>query len=91
MMTSFISGKSRSQSTLFPASLDDYIHEDNPVRAIDVFVDTLNFLALGFTRSEPNETGVLRMHQRRCSNFIYMVTSIAFNPVVDWNEKHNAT
>ena len=29
----------RGQSTLFPASLDDYVTEDNPVRAVDVFVD----------------------------------------------------
>jgi hypothetical protein len=29
------------QSTLFPAVLDDYVGEDNPVRAIDVFVDGL--------------------------------------------------
>lgn len=56
-MASFISGESRSQSTLFPEALDDYIHEDNPVRAVDVFVDTLSFQALGFTRSEPNQTG----------------------------------
>jgi len=29
----------RSQSTLFPERLDDYLGEDNSVRAIDVFVD----------------------------------------------------
>jgi transposase len=56
-MTSFISGENRSQSTLFPEALDDYIHEDNPVRVVDVFVDTINFQEHGFTRSEPNETG----------------------------------
>ncbi len=56
-MTRFISGENRSQSTLFPEALDDYIHEDNPVRVVDVFVDTLNFLELGFMRSEPKETG----------------------------------
>jgi hypothetical protein len=26
---------------LFPAVLDDYVAEDNPVRAVDVFVDGL--------------------------------------------------
>jgi transposase len=56
-MTRFISGENRSQSTLFPEALDDYIHEDNPVRVVDVFVDTLNFQELGFTRSEPKVTG----------------------------------
>jgi hypothetical protein len=38
-MTRFVVGHDRSQSTLFPERLDDYLGEDNPVRAIDVFVD----------------------------------------------------
>ena len=37
-MTRFVIGDDRSQSTLFPERLDDYLSEDNPVRAIDVFV-----------------------------------------------------
>ena len=37
-MKRFIEGEDRSQSTLFPEHLDDYIAEDNPVRVIDVFV-----------------------------------------------------
>ena len=38
-MTRFVEGTDRGQSTLFPAVLDEYVGEDNPVRAIDVFVD----------------------------------------------------
>jgi hypothetical protein len=38
----------RSQSTLFPERLDEYLGEDNPVRAIDVFVDELDLGKLGF-------------------------------------------
>ena len=38
-MKRFIEGENRDQSVLFPERLDDYIGEDNPVRAIDVFVD----------------------------------------------------
>ena len=41
-MTRFVVGDNRSQSTLFPERLDDYLTEDNPVRAIDVFVDELD-------------------------------------------------
>jgi hypothetical protein len=41
-MTRFVVGDDRSQSTLFPERLDDYLGEDNPVRAIDVFVDELD-------------------------------------------------
>jgi transposase len=42
---------------LFPALLDDYIGEDNPVRAIDVFVDGLDLGGLGFDRVQPLATG----------------------------------
>jgi hypothetical protein len=36
-------GEDRSQRTLFPERLDNYLAEDNPVRAIDDFVDELEF------------------------------------------------
>jgi len=55
-MTDFIEGESRSQSTLFPESLDDYIAEDSAVRVIDVFVDELDLGELGF-KSEPEAMG----------------------------------
>ena len=35
-MTRFDVGDDRSQSTLFPERLNDYLGEDNPVRSIDV-------------------------------------------------------
>jgi len=38
-MTRFVVGEDRSQSALFPERLDDYLTEDNPVRAIDCVVD----------------------------------------------------
>ncbi len=41
-MKRFIEGASRSQSTLFPEYLEDWVGEDNPVRVIDVFVDELD-------------------------------------------------
>jgi hypothetical protein len=41
-MKRFVEGLDRGQSTLFPTSLDDYVIEDNPVRAVDVFVDGLD-------------------------------------------------
>src|ERR1700716_2047518 len=47
-MTRFVVGDDRSQSTLFPERLDDYLGEDNPIRAIDVFVDELDLIELGF-------------------------------------------
>src|SRR5712671_4938265 len=56
-MTRFVVGEDRSQSTLFPERLDDYLTEDNPVRAIDVFVDELDLAKLGFGGVEPEVTG----------------------------------
>jgi transposase len=56
-MAGFVEGVDRSQSTMFPASLDDYVTEDNPVRAVDAFVDGLDLKKLGFTTVDPRETG----------------------------------
>ena len=47
-MTGFIEGEARIQATLFPELLDDYIHKDNSVRVIDVFVDNLDLAQLEF-------------------------------------------
>ena len=55
-MSRFIEGKSRTQSTLFPEVMDDYITEENPVRVIDAFIDSLNLLELGF-KVDPADTG----------------------------------
>ena len=46
-MKRFIEGQDRSQVTLLPECLDDYIGEDNPVRVVDAFVDELDLEALG--------------------------------------------
>ena len=56
-MTRFVVGDDRSQSTLFPERLDEYLGDDNPVRAIDVFVDELDLGKLGFGGVEPEATG----------------------------------
>src|SRR3978361_1064506 len=56
-MTRFVGGDHRMQSTLFPERLDDYLDEDNPVRAVDVFVDELDLAGLGFGGVEPEATG----------------------------------
>jgi transposase len=56
-MARFVVGVDRSQSTLFPERLDEYLSEDNPVRAIDVFVDELDLAKLGFAGVEPEATG----------------------------------
>src|SRR3974390_1254852 len=56
-MKRFVAGADRSQSTLLPESLDDWVDESNPVRVIDAFVDALNVGELGFDGVEPLATG----------------------------------
>jgi transposase len=56
-MKRFIEGVDRTQGTLFPAHLDEYIAEDNSVRVIDAFVDALNLTPLGFDGTIPADTG----------------------------------
>jgi hypothetical protein len=47
-MKRFVEGADRGQSTLFPECLDDWVDENNSVRLIDAFVDTLDLAALEF-------------------------------------------
>lgn len=56
-MKRFIKGESRTQSTLLPECLDDYIAETNPVRVVDVFVDELDLGKLQFDGINPALTG----------------------------------
>ena len=56
-MKRFVEGVERSQSTLFPDRLEDWIGDDNAVRVIDVFVDELDLGGLGFGRVAPRATG----------------------------------
>jgi len=55
-MSGFIQGQARTQSTLFPEMLDDFVIEDSAVRVIDFFIDNLNLAGLGF-QTEPNSKG----------------------------------
>jgi transposase len=56
-MKRFVEGVDRSQSTLFPERLDDWVDEDNAVRVVDVYVDGLDLGCLGFGGVEPQATG----------------------------------
>jgi len=56
-MRRFIEEDVRTQSTLLPETLDDYVAEDNPVRAIDAFVSQLDLLNLGFDTAQAKATG----------------------------------
>ena len=56
-MKRFVDGEDRSQCILFPERLDDYVAGDNPVRSIEVFVESLDLRRLHFEGVEPEATG----------------------------------
>lgn len=56
-MAGFVEGVDREQNTLFPALLDEYVADDNPVRAVDAFVDGLDLLKLGFANVRALDVG----------------------------------
>jgi transposase len=53
----FIEGDVRTQGTLFPVTLEEFIPDDHFCRVIDAFVDRLEMQELGFVRAEAAETG----------------------------------
>lgn len=40
-MSGYVTGIDRSQTTLFPDRLEDFVDVDKPIRAVDAFVDAL--------------------------------------------------
>jgi len=54
-MQRYDKGKDREQVQV--VSLEELIEQDNPVRVIDAFVDSLDMIKLKFTHSETKETG----------------------------------
>lgn len=54
-MSRFVEGEQRSQLSLLPASLDEYVDAENLVRVVDVFIQELDLATLGF--SGPAVTG----------------------------------
>ncbi len=52
-----VQGQNQEQATLLPERLDDLIGDDNAVRLIDAFVDSLDLKAPGFARIETKGTG----------------------------------
>src|ERR1700719_1551641 len=56
-MKRFIEGEDRTQVTLLPPCLEDYVEAENPVRVVEVFVDGLDLGGLGFVGVDPAATG----------------------------------
>jgi hypothetical protein len=89
-MKRFVQGQERSQGTLFPACLDDYVSEDNPVRVIEVFVEELDLAVLGFRGVMPHATGRPPTILPPCSRSISTAISTASRPVAVSNRRPSA-
>jgi transposase len=46
----YIEGMNRNQAQMFPEYLDNYVDDNNPVRAIEAFIDSLDLKKLQFTK-----------------------------------------
>jgi transposase len=53
----YIRGLARGQAIMFPATVDEYIEEDNEVRVLAEFLRRVDFEKLGFVRAQAAETG----------------------------------
>jgi transposase len=90
-MKRFIEGVDRSQSTMFPERLEDWIGEDNAVRVVDVFVDELDLCGLGFGRVQPLSTGRPSYHPTVLLNSISTATSTGFSRAAASSAKPGVT
>jgi hypothetical protein len=70
-MKRFIESDSRAQATLFPERLDDWIAEDNPMRAVDAFVDELDLATIADFRRD-NGPGL----RQACRQFVQLCRQI---------------
>jgi transposase len=61
-MPNYKEGLNRNQQLLFPPSLDEYVNEDNPVRAIDSYVDSIDLADLGVFTSSGGSDGQPAYH-----------------------------
>jgi transposase len=56
-MMAYIKGTPREQQQMLPSYVEDYVSEDNPVRVIDAFVESLDLKQLGFRHTDPTAVG----------------------------------
>lgn len=56
-MSHHIKSQSRTQSTLLPEAIDDFVTDENSVRVIDAFVDIVDLASLGFKKINTKATG----------------------------------
>jgi transposase len=56
-MKRFVEGADRTQVSLLPDCIDDYVGTENPVRVVEAFVEQLDLREMGFESVDPEATG----------------------------------
>jgi len=59
----YIKGKDRNQTTIFPISIEASIEQDNEVRFVDLFVESLDMGSMGF-KTKFDENGRPAYHPK---------------------------
>ena len=79
----FIQGKNRTQSILFPQSLDQIIEQDNEVRIIDLFVESINLADFKFIIKDYQRRAACLSSQRSIKAFcVWLSQSHPFKPAI---------
>ena len=77
---------------MLPEFLDDYVGEDSPVRAIDVFVDELDLPGVGFEGGVAETTGRPAYHPTTTlKTYVYGYVNQIQSEADVWSEKRRAT
>ncbi len=76
---------------MLPENLDDYVSDTNPVRVVDVFVDELDLVKLGFEGVIPADTGRPAYHPAILLKIYIYGYPTAFSQAGAWSEKPSAT
>ena len=90
-MRRFIEGQERTQVTLLPECLEDYVGADNAVRVVDVFVDQLDLRGWVLPASSRLKRVGRPTTLRCCSRSISTATSIVSSLVAAWSARLSAT
>ena len=59
----------RNQQELFPKAIEEYVAEDDPVRAYDAFVEALDFNNLKIILMK-TRSGIPSIILKQCSNYL---------------------
>jgi transposase len=75
----------RHQMILLPQSIEEYVAEDDPVRAYDAFVEALDFNALGIDIN-PHKVGNAQYDPKAMTKL--SVILMESKAPANWNAKH---